>query len=305
MNTDGPLSGKSSRPLQVTIDPAPGTIVVPGDDPSAATVRVSVVQVPVTHLPTDPVPEAASPSATAASATAASSPLDPSALPDDPRVLKQMIAEVLGEMRGMRRDQAAVQQRLDALLRRLYGPRPEPVHPDQPLLFPEAAAPEPPPLPAADAATSKRRGRSQPHGRRRPARTLRREPRRYELTAAERQCPECHGPRAEIGVETTSQYDYRPAEVFVIEHQRVKYACPCCAGQVVIAPKPPQPLDKGLPGAGLLAQIIVDKYRDHIPLHRSEQRYERLGAALPRSTMCDWMAAAAVLLTPLCQLLKE
>jgi transposase len=93
--------------------------------------------------------------------------------------------------------------------------------------------------------------------------------------------------------------------VFVIEHQRVKYACPCCAGQVVIAPKPPQPLDKGLPGAGLLAQIIVDKYRDHIPLHRSEQRYERLGAALPRSTMCDWMAAAAVLLTPLCQLLKE
>jgi hypothetical protein len=54
-----------------------------------------------------------------------------------------------------------------------------------------------------------------------------------------------------------------------------------------------------------MAQIIVDKYQDHIPLHRSEQRYERLGAKLPRSTMCDWMAACAVLLTPLGHLLKE
>jgi transposase len=305
MSTDGPLPGQSSRALRVTVDPAPGTIVVASDDPAAAIVRVPVVQVPVTHLLGEPVQEVASAAATAASATAAAAPLDPSALPDDPSVLKQMIAELLRELRRARRDQAEVQQRLDALVRRLYGPRPEPVHPDQPLLFPEAAAPEPPPPAAADEATSKRRGRSQPHGRRRPARTLRREPQRYELTAAERLCPECGHERREIGVETTSQYDYRPAEVFVIEHQRVKYACPCCAGQVVIAPKPPQPIDKGLPGAGLLAQIIVDKYLDHIPLHRSEQRFGRLGAALPRSTMCDWMAAAAGLLTPLCQLLKE
>ena len=44
-----------------------------------------------------------------------------------------------------------------------------------------------------------------------------------------------------------------------------------------MAPKPPQPIDRGLPGPGLLAQIIVDKYQDHLPLHRSEQRFERLG----------------------------
>lgn len=276
--------------------------MVASADPSAATVRVPVVQVPVTHVGNEPVPGAAAASATVASS---SPPLDPSALPDDPAILKQMIAELLRELRRTRRDQAEVQQRLDALLRRLYGPRPEPSHPDQPLLFAETALPEPPPTPTPDAETTHRRGRSKPHGRRRPARTLRREPRRYELTAAERLCPECHGERQEIGVETASQYDYRPAEVFVIEHQRVKYACRCCAGQVAIAPKPPPPLDKGLPGAGLLAQIIVDKYLDHIPLHRTEQRLERLGAALPRSTMCDWMAAGAVLLTPLCQLLKE
>ena len=57
--------------------------------------------------------------------------------------------------------------------------------------------------------------------------------------------------RPEIGVETSRQYDYKPAEIFVIEHQRVKYACKCCQGEVVIAPKPPQPIDRGLPGPGL------------------------------------------------------
>ena len=218
-----------------------------------------------------------------------------------------MISELLRELRRARQDQAEVQQRLDALLQRLYGPRTGPVNPNQPLLFAELAEPAPEPPPVSPPAQEKpsQRGRCQPHGRRRPAPTLRREERRYELTAAERLCPACGSARPEIGVETTSQYDYKPAEVFVIEHQRVKYACKCCAAEVVLAPKPPQPLDKGLPGAGLLAQIVVDKYQDHLPLHRTEQRFDRLGAKLPRSTMCDWMAACAVLLTPLWQLLKD
>jgi len=232
---------------------------------------------------------------------------DTSALPDDLAVCQQMIAELLRELRKTRRDKEAVQQRLDALLRRLYGPRPEPVNPNQPLLFPEVLdAPSPPTeetAPPAEENTS-RRGKQKPHGRRRPAKNLRREQRRYQLTAAELLCPECGGTRQEIGVETTEQYDYKPAEVFVIEHQRAKYACKCCAGHVVIAPKPPQPIERGLPGPGLLAQITVDKYQDHLPLYRSEARFERLGVTLPRSTMCDWMAALALLLTPLWQLLS-
>ena len=164
--------------------------------------------------------------------------------------------------------------------------------------------PLPPPPPPVEEEPS-RRGKSRPHGRRKPARELRREQRRYELTAAERLCPECHQERQEIGVDTTPQYDYKPAEVFVVEHQRVKYACKCCQGHVTIAAKPPQPIERGLPGPGLLAQIIMDKYQDHLPLHRSEQRYLRLGVHLPRSTMCDWMASAAKLLTPLCHSLKD
>ena len=125
------------------------------------------------------------------------------------------------------------------------------------------------------------------------------------MTSAQRHCPDCGHERREIGVEITEQYDYKPAEVFVVEHQQVKYACKCCESQVVLAPKPPQPIDKGLPSPGLLAVIISDKYLDHIPLHRSENRLARLGAPLSRSTMCDWMAACAELLTPLYDLLKK
>ncbi len=218
-----------------------------------------------------------------------------------------MIAELLRALRTARRDRAEVEQRLDALMRRLYSPRPTPGNPDQPSLFPDNGEPvsEPaaPPAPVPpDENTTSRRGKSKPHGRRRPPAHLRRESKRYELTAAERLCPECGHERQPIDVETTEQYDYKP---FVVEHQQVKYACKCCEGQVALAPKPPQPIDKGLPGPGLLAQIVTDKYQDHLPLHRTEQRFERLGAPLPRSTMGDWMAACAKLLKPLWQLLKE
>ncbi len=238
-------------------------------------------------------------------AAAASPVLDTSALPDDPAVLKQMIAELLRALRHERRDKEGLQQRLDALLRRYYHPRP--ASPDQPLLFPDAAeAPEPPvPAPASTEDKTSQRGQCRPHGRRRPAGELRHEQRRHELTQAERLCPACGAERQEIGAEVSRQYEYKPAEVFVIEHQRVKYACKCCEGNVTIAPKPPQPLERALPGPGLLAQIVVDKYQDHLPLYRSEARFQRLGVTLPRSTMCDWMAAAAELLTPLYLLLMQ
>jgi transposase len=68
---------------------------------------------------------------------------------------------------------------------------------------------------------------------------------------------------------------------------------------VIAAPKPPPPIAKGLPGAGLLAYLIVSKYFDHLPLHRLEQILKRQGLPLRRSTMCDWMAASAAALGPL------
>jgi transposase len=300
-------------------------------DPFVAAVQVPVARIPVSELLEESVKGQASPTVQLSSEAkappstlacrkevaalvdalaallrafpASSINVNLTALPDDLGVLKQMIAELLRALREERRDREGLQQRLDALLR----PRSMPANPDQLSLFAEAEVLSPtPPIPApVTEEPASRRGQCKPHGRRRPPRELRREPKRHELTAAERLCPDCGQQRREIGVETTEQYEYKPAEVFVIEHQQVKYACKCCEGHVILTPKPPQPIEKGLPGPGLLAQILNDKYLDHIPLHRSEGRLVRLGAPLSRSTMCDWMAACGELLTPLWELLKQ
>lgn len=68
---------------------------------------------------------------------------------------------------------------------------------------------------------------------------------------------------------------------------------------VISAPRPLLPIAKGLPGPGLLAHLIVSKYVDHLPLYRLQRIYERQGLFLPRSTLCDWLAACADLLQPL------
>jgi transposase len=230
------------------------------------------------------------------------------ALPDDPVLLQEMVRELLDVLRQTRRENEQLQHRLDLLLRRLYGPRTERFDPNQPLLIPDAfepAAPETadgvPPVSAPGEAPAKK---ARPHGRRPLPKDLPREPRVYELTEAERRCPECGGGRVKIGEEHSEQLDYRPASLFVIDHERCTYACPACEGQVVTAGKPAQPIDKGLPGPGLLAHVATEKYVDHIPLNRQERRLARQGVALSRSTLCDWMAGTALILEPLYELMK-
>jgi transposase len=224
----------------------------------------------------------------------------PTPLPDDPVVLKQMIQELLVTLHERDRELAGVRDRLHQLLRRLYGPRAERVNPDQLALFAELlqteATPTPTPQPQPDEAPPRR---AQPHGRRKPPGQFPRERRVYELNEAERRCPCCGATRTPLGEETSEQLDYRPASLFVVEHVRITYRCQHCQGELATAPKPPQPIDKGLPGPGLLAQVVVSKYHDHLPLHRQERIFERQGFLLNRSTTCEWMAACAELLQPL------
>ena len=68
---------------------------------------------------------------------------------------------------------------------------------------------------------------------------------------------------------------------------------------IVTAPLPNMPLPKCIAGSSLLAQMIIDKFVDHLPLHRQMQRFERAGVKLPYSTLTDWVSAAANLITPL------
>jgi transposase len=238
------------------------------------------------------------------------------ALPDNLDTLKAMIHELLERLRIQGHELDGVRHRLDQLLRRLYGPKSERSRPDQPTLFDD---PDESPLPDAPAQTEEPgiagpSRRHNGHGRRRLPADLKRERVVHELPEAERTCPSCHEPRVVIGETTSEQLDYRPAKLFVWQHVRLSYACPACltkaiepvpAGQpeppalIVTAPKPPQPIDKGLPGPGLLAHVVTSKYADHLPLHRQEAMLARQGVELSRSTLCDWMAAVANLLTPL------
>jgi transposase len=156
------------------------------------------------------------------------------ALPDDPVVLKRMLAELLEALRKERHDREALQHRMDQLLRRLYGPRGERVDPNQPLLFasptaetPAAVAGDNPTLVPEDAVATPRRG----HGRQRLPGHLVREPRVYELTEAERRCPCCGDVRVVVGQQTCEQLDFVPASLRIIEHVKLTYACPRCERQ--------------------------------------------------------------------------
>lgn len=220
-------------------------------------------------------------------------------LPEDPVVLQGMIRELLALLHTHKRENDQLRHRLDQLLRRLYGPRSETVV--GPTLFdgveppPAAAATTPqPPAPPASAPSTKGR-----HGRRRLPEHLPRRRVEHDLNELDKLCPCCTAPRVKIGEEVSERLDYVPASLFVVEHVRAKYVCRRCQGQLAVAPLPPEPIAKGMPGPGLLASVIVDKFVDHQPLHRQQQTFAREGLELSRSTLCDWLAQSAKLLEPL------
>ena len=109
----------------------------------------------------------------------------------------------------------------------------------------------------------------------------------YDLSEQEQQCPEGQGKLKRIGEEVSERLEYVPASLQVIEEVCQKYAC-SNGCTVVAAQKPMQPIEKGLPGPGLLAHVAVSKYGDHLPLYRQEGIFQRRGVELSRRTMCDW-----------------
>jgi transposase len=232
-------------------------------------------------------------------------PLDADApLPDDLEGAHRLIRELLATLRQKAHLNAHLQHQLEQLLRRLYGKKSEKLDPDQLLLFAReiveaggpAIAPEPGPAPAAEPPA---KPGPAGHGRKPLPAGLPRRRVLHDVPPEQRPCPECGAGRRPIGEEVREQLEYVPASLVVLEHVRPKYACPDCQAHVVIAGRLPEPIEKGLPGPGLLAHVAVSKYADHLPLYRQEGIFKRSGVELPRSTTCDWMAAAAGLLEPI------
>jgi len=213
--------------------------------------------------------------------------------------------ELAATIRLQEREKAQLLHRVECLVRQLYGRRSEKLDPAQLLLFAAEAMASIETVPAqAEDLEEKAQPKKKGHGRKKPPRTLPHWPLEHPVPDAEKVCATCGGAKRRIGEKVTEQLDFAPASMFVIDHIQPVYACPHCQEGVVVAPKPAQPIEKGLPGPGLLAQVVVSKYCDHLPLYRQESIFERHGVALSRQTMCGWVLAAAHLLEPVVAAMK-
>jgi transposase len=117
-------------------------------------------------------------------------------------------------------------------------------------------------------------------------------------------CPNCGAAMRKLGEDVTEVLEYVPASFKVIRHVRPKLSCRLCE-TVVQAPMPSLPIERGRPGPGLLAHVLVAKYADHLPLYRQSGIYAREGVELERSTLAGWVGQAAALLDPLVEALRQ
>lgn len=118
------------------------------------------------------------------------------------------------------------------------------------------------------------------------------------VAEAERPCPLCGTMRECIGHDVTEEADLKPAEVFVRVKMREKLACSSCEGELVRAPGGGTVVSGGRYGPNLVAQVVIDKYSDGLPLHRQKERFARMGLPIPVSTLCDQVRWATDLFTP-------
>jgi transposase len=225
------------------------------------------------------------------------------ALPHHPEDLRQYCLQLLAALQEKDGIIEKLSHQLELFRRYLYGRRSEKLDPAQLMLeFASwvkalnettlaTAAPAAAPSPTADARRQRGHGRT-------PLPALLPRERVEHALPAETACGTCGRELVKIGEETSEQLDYKPASLFVIEHVRFKYACQACEGNVVTTPMPAQPIDKGRPGPGLLAQVVTAKFTDHLPLNRQAEIFARHGVELSRQTLCDWVGAAADLLVP-------
>ncbi len=196
-----------------------------------------------------------------------------------------------------------LEQQLDWFKRQVFGRKSERiVLPGQGELFEEAALEGLPPGQEATEQLS--------YERRKPKRNplpkdLPRERIELDVSDAEKVCPCCAGERRRIDEETTEELAFEPAKFWVREYVRFKYACARCEeGGVVIAPMIARPIPKGLFGPEVLAHLLVNKFEDHLPLHRQLKIFDRHGIELSESTVNDAVLQSAQVLSPLTEALK-
>jgi transposase len=215
--------------------------------------------------------------------------------------MRQTIAELVRQLRRCPRPQAPAGPDLFSTLATEAPASPPAPTLDAPSANPAATPADAPPSPNPSL-------RKKGHGRRSLEHLLEklpRERREHTLAESELPCPGCGRPRCKIGEQVTHQLEYLPARLVCIEHAQFTYSCSHCPEHIETTPKPPQPIERGLPGPGLLAIVSTHKFADYLPLYRQELDLARAGLFLARSTLCDWLTSAGDLVQPLVERMQQ
>lgn len=199
-----------------------------------------------------------------------------------------------------------LKDQLSLMKHRLFGPKHECVDVNQIPLFDSDDVQL---VPVASQNDTVPKDTTRPHPEKRSAlRVLRSLPVKVEiidLPEHKQHCDCCGSSMADIGQDISRQIEYVPAQLYIKETHRKKYACRSCDLEIRRAPKPFQPIPKSMASPALLAHLIVSKFADHLPYYRLEKRLSRLGITLSRNTMSEWLMRSAEALDAPYQTLKQ
>lgn len=189
-----------------------------------------------------------------------------------------------------------LEERIRLAMKQRYGASSERSNPDQlSLIFDEAEviANSNEPEPTMETITYKRR-KKQPGRREELLQDLPVERIEYEIPEEDRVCGACEGTMHDMSTEVRREIKVIPAQMKVVEHVRHVYACRSCERggtetPIITAPMPAPALPGSLASPSILGYIMHQKYVQSLPLYRQEQEFERLGVALSRQTLANWL----------------
>ncbi|WP_458733051.1 IS66 family transposase [Sphingobium xenophagum] len=222
-------------------------------------------------------------------------------LPNDVEALRTLVLEQARELDALKVFQAEVERLkaiIDALQRHRFGRRSEQLDPDQLQLALEEVETA---LAEAEHARDKTSRAQAQRSRKTNRGSLPAHLERIEqvVDVEDKACPCCGGALHQIGEDVAERLDVVPTTFRVLVTRRPRYGCRSCEAAVVQAPAPARIVEGGIPTEALIAQVLVAKYADHLPLYPQAQIYARQGIQLDRSTLADWVGRAAWYLRPL------
>ena len=214
-------------------------------------------------------------------------------LPNDPDALKGLVASLASELKSRDILIEKLKHQLAGLRRDRFGSRSESLDQLELTLEEEEIAEAAEAAARPDAATPTE-GKRKPKRRPLPDHL----PRNENVLSAGEACASCGGTLKRLGEDVTEELEYVPGRFVVNRIVRPRMACAGCE-RFHQAPLPSRPIERGRPGPGLLAHVLVNKYADHSPLYRQSQIFEREGIELDRSTLAGWVGQSTALLEPL------